>query len=296
MLSIESSQNSAQLLDKSAESNLNEQFLQNNLKIHFENQHSCLENSSVPIPQKSDSTAGQTLPAVSSLSTTQTFPAASAVSTNNLQNIDNEVNNMWPTFELPLPPKSNPLTNFHAKGRKNVYEFSRVPSAHAALPAGYDGRLVPDSLKSSSQTEITPDITQQSSFDNASQDERTKEGIPGASLRPPTTSSSIIIRDYTPKQSTPRFVPRQAVKSKAEKLETGSVASWPASADHVDAEIRRNAFRLGETQGPAAVPHRKRELSTAAHRSVNETICEIRNKISKVSYITFFLKFRLGNY
>ncbi|GFS16616.1 RNA-binding protein 48 [Elysia marginata] len=176
-------------------------------------------------------------------------------------------------FELPLPPKSSQTSHQFQKGYKDWrhYEYSRVPTAHASLPVGYDGRLhIPESATSS---------ISRWSDESQSETNKRKDSLP-------SQPSQLVVRNYKPQRPVPKFVPRQAVK-----VATGTatsrqkaVASTKSSivAGSEDDNLRKNAFRLGSVQGPEEMPGRKRALPTAAQQSVNNTIISIRSKISKV--------------
>lgn len=185
-----------------------------------------------------------------------------------------------PTFQLPLPPK--PSQNPHKKVTRTLYEFSRVRSAHATLPVGYDARVPPPIVNQSRQLEHKPDIEINR---NVSSGWETKEQISSKSASTSAVSNSgVVVKNYQPAKVPPRFVPRQALMTSEGKAKSGTPIR--KQTDALDQDIRRNAFCLGETQGPAVVPQRKRTLATAAQQSVNETIMEIRSKISKVSFMS----------
>ncbi|BFY97989.1 hypothetical protein BsWGS_01029 [Bradybaena similaris] len=181
-----------------------------------------------------------------------------------------------PTFQLPLPPK--PSQDVHKKVTRTLYEFSRVQSAHATLPVGYDARVPPPIVNQSPPLEYKPDIEINR---NVSSGWQTKEQTSSKSASTSAMSNSgIVVKNYQPAKVPPRFVPRQALMTTEGKARSGTLIC--KQTDALDQDIRRNAFCLGETQGPAVVPQRKRTLATAAQQSVNETIMEIRSKISKV--------------
>lgn len=168
-------------------------------------------------------------------------------------------------FELPLPPQPSKNSQPIFKNRNwRHYEYSLVPTAHANLPEGYDGRL--------SLPKLSPAL--------ASKTVRDKDSVP--SFQP----SQIVVKDYKPQRPAPKFVPRQAVKTveKAASSDQISLDGSKISPHNVldNDDLRQNAFRLGKKQGPEEMPGRKRPLPTTAQQSVNNTILSIRSKISKV--------------
>ena len=173
-------------------------------------------------------------------------------------------------FQLPLPPKS--LNNAQLVQKEQTdwrhYEYSRVPTAHATLPEGYDGRLEIHECQSVS-------ASPQSSVSKP-------ESIKQHNL--PEQPSQIVIKDYKLNKPALKFVPRQAVKtagSASEQKAKEVTTVVPAIGSHDD-NLRKNAFHLGKVQGPEEMPGRKRVLPSAAQQSVNDTISTIRTKISKV--------------
>ncbi|CAG5120225.1 unnamed protein product [Candidula unifasciata] len=172
-----------------------------------------------------------------------------------------------PTFELPLPPVSSLIPQPHKNMARTTYEFSRVRSAHATLPVGFDAR-------------VNPPLNQFLQLENRVGTEVNKQASSESPSNTTVSNSGIVIKNYQPAKVPPRFVPRQALAASGERAKGETLTR--KKTDKLDQDIRRNAFCLGETQGPAVVPQRKRPLPTAAQLSVNETIMEIRNKISRV--------------
>lgn len=103
-----------------------------------------------------------------------------------------------------------------------------------------------------------------------------QDGSVNNSLKVFSKKECVIVRKFEPLRTPPKFVPRQAMNK-------GSpLARVSEEKKKLDEEIRKNAYLLGETQGPATLSPRKRDSSSLAEKSVNETIYAIRNKISKV--------------
>ena len=235
-----------------------------NLEMPFLNQHEMFGNvaslpiASTPVTHPSEQSPSLTL-------------ANSSMDFSQPQSENHTEHNV---FQLPLPPKPFKISPQLKWGNKNwrQYEYSKVPTAHANLPEGYDGRLsVPEYRTFSDSASKIETINK-------------KDNLNPENLQ-------IVIRDYKVQKPAPKFVPRQAVKKAAMGSASGQEATETkqpvaAAGGSQDDNLRKNAFRLGKVQGPEEIPGRKRALPTEAQQSVNDTILSIRGKISKVSACT----------
>ncbi|GFO46425.1 RNA-binding protein 48 [Plakobranchus ocellatus] len=198
----------------------------------------------------------------------ESFPNAS-MNVQESVRLQSDSNPEYDVFQLPLPPKSVGNSQFLKRSIDwKKYEYSKVPTAHATLPLGYDGRVM-NPVHEAVLRSTTSDVSSTAS-------------VKEESSRQPQ-SSQIIVKNYKVSKPALKFVPRQAVKTTAVHQSTTSskVSNTSSSND----ELRKNAFRLGKVQGPEEGPGRKRPLPTAAQKSVNDTILSIRSKISKVGSI-----------
>lgn len=202
------------------------------------------------------------------------FPAAS--------NIETEDTYME-QIHLPPPPQQT-FSSSHYRPPKKPLDFARVPSAHATLPAHYDGRLSNlDSFNDNST--IEPQIVVSGKISEPS----THKGRVVGSTKPKLQqineggvklkkSDELIIRKFQKDSATPRFIPRQtiqAVKSKSSQEKSPE--------NQLNKEIKKNAFTLGETQGPQISAAESQSAGTSeTEKSFGSTTKEIRKRISKV--------------
>ncbi|XP_005089640.1 uncharacterized protein LOC101864660 [Aplysia californica] len=225
--------------------------------------------SRVPLPQTFPPSHGNVNPAVP---THTHFSAPITAHSQRGQVLASE-----PTFELPLPPQASSFIPHSVRGRK-TYEFSRVPSAHATLPSGFDGRL--NTKIDTGNTTILPKMADPPSAPiSSSTSMSSSTGVKIAKGK--LDSTTVIVKKYKPQGPAPKFVPRQAVKRKATDT---SELPQRKKTDGLDHEIRQNAFQLGQLQGPENLEKSTKNpvVPPALNKSVTETIHAIRSKISQV--------------
>ena len=209
------------------------------------------------------------------------------------QRIDNslEVN-----FRIPPPPLPGQNSSYF-KNRNSKFEFARVPSAHSTLPVNFDGRLpVHSNLERNNSKSIskTNRITSLSSI-NVNSTKDTSSFVPKISKSaddeqmgkvPKNVSGKLIIRDYKKKGPVPRFVPRQAVIDKDKAKNRLETKDKQLAEDDLNQEIKRNAYKLGHVEGPTLpdrdVLTKSLNIPVEREQSVNQTVLEIRKRISKV--------------
>ncbi|RUS88214.1 hypothetical protein EGW08_004046 [Elysia chlorotica] len=232
-----------------------------------------ISNPEVPLlhhhadaPEKSTSFAVATTPVIPEESPSLT-PAPNCTDFSQPQSESHTEHNV---FHLPLPPISIKANGKQKMVRENwrQYEYSKVPTAHATLPQGYDGRL------------SVPEYNYKT-FSVPTHHEVNTEKIKSTDNVNPQ-DSQIVIRDYKVAKPALKFVPRQTVKKAASGQEAEETRQPAGAGGSQDDNLRKNAFRLGKVQGPEELPGRKRTLPTVAQQSVNDTILSIRGKISKI--------------
>ncbi|XP_059173354.1 RNA-binding protein 48-like [Physella acuta] len=169
------------------------------------------------------------------------------------------------TFELPPPPKEfvTRLNSSHSKPSRSVDRTAN--SSFKQRPLFAQSTFKPQQDRNVSK--VSHNIN---SLNTAVKSSPQFSG-------PSSKKESVIVRNFQPIRTPPKFIPRQAMLKKESPL-----ARVSDEKKILDEEIRKNAYLLGETQGPATLTPRKRDSSSLAEKSVNETIHAIRNKISKV--------------
>ena len=222
-------------------------------------------------------------------------------------------------FVFRIPPPPMPGVTFDARqyrtphfSRKD-YGFAWVPSANSAFPPGYDPRL-PEKRSSDDRTHASEE-------GGETTNEAGAQLVPSASgavvfhehaqpkpkepaSKPPLPVHSgggekIIIKQYKPRGPPPRFVPRQ-VQEKKDSNSRSADANVPtecskvkAKEDEMNREIRREAFRLGNDQGPSLPtdPEIREQLlgqrplvEPKVEASVLTSVKAIRKRLSKVWY------------
>ncbi|KAH9520315.1 RNA-binding protein 48 [Bulinus truncatus] len=158
------------------------------------------------------------------------------------------------TFQLPPPPKEiknvcTPAAKVVTHNR-NAKATSRVVESNECFETSRHSKSEANSLH--------------------------KKLLKGNDVRNLSDGSSVIVRNFQTGKPAPKFIPRQTMKSVTQKSQSAPLKT----VDSIDQDIRNNAFKLGNIQGPLDT-NRKRELSQT-DKSVNETILAIRSKITKV--------------
>ena len=191
------------------------------------------------------------------------------------------------------------------------YRFAWVPSANSAFPPGYDPRL-PEERSSNDRTRASEEGGEKTNEAGAQlvpsasgavvfhQHTRPKPKEPASKPPLPVHSGGgekIIIKQYKPRGPPPRFVPRQ-VQEKKDSNSRPADANAPterskakAKEDEMNREIRREAFRLGNDQGPSLPtdPEMREQLlgqrplvEPKVEASVLTSVKAIRKRLSKV--------------
>ncbi|XP_046342744.2 uncharacterized protein LOC124123586 [Haliotis rufescens] len=187
---------------------------------------------------------------------------------------------------LPPPPVNRGPMGFRPPVH-NRYEYAWVQSSHATLPSNYDGRIDQSAtLAWSHDPEVVQGPKSNPKMDRFEQE--TKEDN-GESKRKevdmPKTGekvvSGLIVREYKKAGKVPKFVPRQALKKAGVK--DGESPKPKTENDALNKQIRVNAFTLADTQGPAMPGNgdQKVNVHPGAQKAVNQTVKEIRKRISK---------------
>ncbi|ESP01556.1 hypothetical protein LOTGIDRAFT_238248 [Lottia gigantea] len=172
-----------------------------------------------------------------------------------------------PNFSIPPPPQYG-IHPHYAPRHHQGYGFANVPSAHATLPMYFDERLC----------------------DNHSRDSELKQKISKDDLQEKTKSVSeshkivkgLVVKDYKSNHPVPKFVPRQATKN----INKPDTTSKVKDTDKFNKEIRKNAFTLGEPQGPEKpvdLKSQSLDITREAVVSVNSSVKEIRKQVAKFS-------------
>ncbi|XP_055876818.1 RNA-binding protein 48-like [Biomphalaria glabrata] len=162
------------------------------------------------------------------------------------------------TFQLPPPPKE--YTKHYHK------PVAKIPRLHR------NANITPTIHKPVTSTVGSDSIASET---NPLQKRLQIEGIDNSSMKTLPDGSQVIVRNVPNTKPAPKFIPRQTIKFTPKKSEQTKMP------DSLDLEIKKNAFKLGEVQGPSGEINRKRALSPT-QKSVNETILAIRSKITKV--------------
>ena len=210
-----------------------------------------------------------------------------------------------------IPPPPIPRMSFEASRYRTPhftrrdYGYAWVPSANSAFPPGYDPRLTEgtngDGGTEASQrvhekpdeaAAVTPSVSGAVVPHQHAQPE-SRDPVPKFPLAIRSGGGEkIVIKKYKPKSQPPRFVPRQVKDSKAAEANTSSKHSTAkAEEEEVNREIRREAFRLGQDQGPLLPtdPETRERLlgqrplvEPAVEASVVTSVKAIRKRLSKV--------------
>lgn len=170
------------------------------------------------------------------------------------------------TFQLPPPPKE--YTKHYHK------PVAKIPRLHR------NANITPTIHKPVTSTVGSDSIASET---NPLQKRLQIEGIDNSSMKTLPDGSQVIVRNVPNTKPAPKFIPRQTIKFTPKKSEQTKMP------DSLDLEIKKNAFKLGEVQGPSGEINRKRALSPT-QKSVNETILAIRSKITKVIYFSYLLE------
>lgn len=188
---------------------------------------------------------------------------------------------------LPPPPRDRHMTPSY---NRSAYEFARVPSAHATLPADFQPHNSLDSsytIEHSDQREGEQRMEQHNDpgdftdGNNMSNTERSfvmdatgsiddKQRNVDNDKKPP------IVRKHLYTGTTPKFVPRQTLHS----------TKNPISDIHSESnrKLRQQTFQLGDIKGP--VNKDKTEVqggvSSSSEKSVIKTVQTIRKRLTQV--------------
>lgn len=195
-------------------------------------------------------------------------------------------------FDLPLPPKALPKHQLVKLGsrRPQNYEFARVRSHHASLQSNQSNSESIHRFPAGSESKQNDSVEKSSSIYHhhhhkipSSQEElpsSTSATLPSSTneAQKRKQSSSIIVREYKVSKPTLKFIPRQTVKRKAEVVQKDE-------NNFENTAIKKQAFVLGDIQGPKDLPGRKPDkpkLGPGVEDSYRHTISSIRSKISQV--------------
>jgi hypothetical protein len=239
---------------------------------------------------------------------------------------DAELNFTIPPPPLVLPgvtldASRHKTSHFHRKD----YGYAWVPSANATFPPGYDPRISqaegqtvsehrqanelyasPSSASLSASTSVVPLASKTSSAISASNSlEQNETGDVNmgktVSIYNPSkkVTEKVWVRQYKPKGPPPRFVPRQVKEKpstppskpeeKAIKIGVKTQDAKKSADDEINRQIRREAFSLGDDQGPSLPSdpeERKRILGTrpvvdpSVEASVVTSVKAIRKRLS----------------
>ncbi|KAK7110463.1 proline-rich protein 12-like [Littorina saxatilis] len=219
-------------------------------------------------------------------------------------------------FVFSIPPPPMPGVNFDASQlrtphfNRRDYGYAWVPSANATFPSGYDARLSQEQSRRDSECKET--VSSHESDVKTVESEKhyplsvssalavhrqslSKPSEPGPKKSTSAGSKKgdkVIIRQYKAKGAPPRFVPRQIKEKKDSKPETPGKRSAQnkAKEDELNRQIRKEAFRLGEDQGPTlpSDPETKEQLlgqrplvEPQVEASVLTSVKAIRKRLSK---------------
>ena len=191
---------------------------------------------------------------------------------------------------LPPPPKQR-KTYFMAN---NSYRFdhAKVPSSQAVFPKGFDARTEKPPVPKHSKVELQTK-EESGSNDVASEfpplSKFSLNSNSTASELPPLSKSSPNVSHVSVSHNAAvKFIPRQAVRKAVVSTKTSvktpkEDVHGPRSDDLLNLEIRKNALILKDPQGPSdVIEKRETNRSTNAEQSVNKSVKEIRQKISKI--------------
>ena len=209
------------------------------------------------------------------------------------------------SLKLPLPPKQV----FHGMSRHNRrlhnYEFAHVPTAQAEFPVDYDARIGPSKVKKGIDLEdkVGDRFDQQKSNGsrihvNDSKDSvvEEKETKPNKTMQEQIEENlkhrkDLVIKPLEKSRPTPKFIPRQA---QIKKTQTDSQGIKPAKEknaekDQLNKEIKRNAFKLGNPQGPVGPNSELVKEVKETEKSVDKTVKDIRKRMMQV-YLPYGLQ------
>ena len=209
-------------------------------------------------------------------------------------------------LQLPLPPKQM----HHGMSRHNKrlwnYEFAHVPTAQAEFPVGFDARVDQgrDTEVKLSISQTQKELQQSSSAAKPdSADNNTSAGktdaannVQDAEKRKESRSmqeqieenlknkKDLVIKDLEKNRPVPKFIPRQAQIKKKHNVNTEPSKQKSIEADELNREIKKNAFKLGNPQGPITPSSELVKEVRETELSVDKSVKDIRKRMMQVSF------------
>ncbi|OWF35364.1 uncharacterized protein LOC110443038 [Mizuhopecten yessoensis] len=215
---------------------------------------------------------------------------------------------------IPPPPKEVPNREGISHHSASSYEFARVRTAHSLYPPNYDARISTKSDNTQSynqnaytqQREENParmsksipqtngDFKEMFMKRNLSKGDKSDINLKQEASKNHDSDqeakisskvkmqAGVIVRTFKPQTAPPKFVPRQMMKLTKKSVNN----SVNTSKDVVNKELRQNALRLGEIQGPVARGQdgvQEPRKPTETEESVEKTRIQIRKRVSEIT-------------
>lgn len=191
-------------------------------------------------------------------------------------------------LSLPPPPKRTRFPHVSSK-ISQIYGRVKVPSAQATFPVHFDARIdqhiaegrkirKPENLENDlEQTQTHISGVEQNEVNAKTMQEKVEENV---------ENQNIVIKHINKRRTVPKFIPRQAqIKMKLNNRTKRSMSSeMENKTDNLKLQIRRNAFKLGNVQGPTDLGlSSSNERLDSKEKSVIDSMLEIKRKLTKVS-------------